>query len=104
VGDRKTDDIDAIAATHAFANQQGLPVKAGEGATYYISGKDRTAFIQTDTDFGTLNLSSMIQKSKTAGQMFSRLVPVGSPSGYWEYRPSKEIRINLILPYPENAL
>jgi hypothetical protein len=52
-GDGKTDDIDAIAAAHAFANQQSLPVKADEGATYYISGKERTAIIQTDTDFGT---------------------------------------------------
>ena len=52
-GDGKTDDIDAIAATHAYANQEGLPVKADDDATYYISGKDRTAVIQTDTDFGT---------------------------------------------------
>jgi hypothetical protein len=52
-GDGKTDDIDAIAGAHAFANQQGLPVKADEGATYYISGKERTAVIRTDTDFGT---------------------------------------------------
>ncbi len=53
MGDGKTDDIDAIAATHAFANQHGLSVIAGEEATYYISGKNRTAVIQTDTDFGT---------------------------------------------------
>lgn len=52
-GDGKTDDMDAIAATHAFANQQNLSVKADEGATYYISGKNRTAVIRTDTDFGT---------------------------------------------------
>lgn len=52
LGDGKTDDIDAIAATHAFANQQGLSVKADERATYYISGKIRTAVIQTSTDFG----------------------------------------------------
>ena len=52
-GDGKTDDIDAIAATHAFANQNGLSVKADEGATYYIGGKNRTAVIMTDTDFGT---------------------------------------------------
>jgi len=53
MGNGKTDDIDAIAATHAFANQQNLPVKADEGATYYIGGKARTAIIRTDTDFGT---------------------------------------------------
>ena len=52
-GDGKTDDIEAIAATHAFANQQGLPVKADEGAIYYIGGKSRTAVIRTDTDFCT---------------------------------------------------
>jgi hypothetical protein len=52
-GDGKTDDIDAIAAAHAFANQHDLPVKADDGATYYIGAKERTAVIQTDTDFGT---------------------------------------------------
>ena len=52
-GDSKTDDIDAISATHAFANQHNLMVKADQGATYYIGGKERTAIIQTDTDFGT---------------------------------------------------
>ncbi len=50
-GDGKTDDMDAIAATHAFANQQGLSVKADDG-TYYIGAKNRTADIRTDTDFG----------------------------------------------------
>jgi hypothetical protein len=52
-GDGKTDDIDAIAAAHAFANQHNLLVKADEGAKYYIGGKERTAVIRTDTDFGT---------------------------------------------------
>ncbi len=52
-GDGRTDDMDAIAAAHAFANQHRLRVKADDGATYYISGKERTAIIRTDTDFGT---------------------------------------------------
>ena len=52
-GNGKTDDIDAIAAAHAFANQNKLLVKADEGATYYIGGKERTVVIRTDTDFGT---------------------------------------------------
>lgn len=51
-GDGKTDDIDAIAATHAFANAHGLSVKADDNATYYIGRKKRTAIIRTDTDFG----------------------------------------------------
>mgnify|MGYP006139981951 CR=1 FL=1 len=45
-GDGKTDDIDAIAATHAVANQYELSVKADKGATYYIGGKERN--YQTD--------------------------------------------------------
>ncbi|MCK3683218.1 hypothetical protein [Maribellus sp. YY47] len=52
VGDGKTDDMEALVATHAFANQEGLGVKADDGATYYIGGKDRTAVIRTSTDFG----------------------------------------------------
>jgi hypothetical protein len=52
-GDGETDDIEAIAAAHAFANQHGLPVRADDGAIYYIGGRDLTAVIRTDTDFGT---------------------------------------------------
>ncbi len=52
-GDGKTDDIEAIAGAHAYANEHSLKVKADDGASYYIGKKDRTAYIQTDTDFGT---------------------------------------------------
>ena len=52
IGDGKTDDINNIAAAHAYANRQGLPVKADNGATYYIGGTARTAIIRTYTDFG----------------------------------------------------
>lgn len=52
-GDGKTDDIDAIAGAHAFANLHGFSVKADDGFNYHIGGKERTAVIQTDTDFAT---------------------------------------------------
>ncbi len=52
-GDGVTDDIDAIVKAHEYANQHGLPVRVDEGATYYIGGKNKTAVIQTDTDFGS---------------------------------------------------
>lgn len=52
-GDGISDDIDAIAATHEFANQHNLEVVADSGATYYIGGKDQTVNILTDTDFGS---------------------------------------------------
>src|SRR5690606_21031360 len=51
-GDGKTDDVIAIAAAHAFANEHGLPVRADRGATYYIGGEDHTVDVRTDTDFG----------------------------------------------------
>jgi len=52
-GDGKTDDIEAIFKAHAHANAHNLPVKAKDGATYYLGGTDRTVVIQTDTDFGS---------------------------------------------------
>lgn len=61
-GDGETDDIDAIIAAHAFANQHSLTVKADKGATYYIGGMDRKAIIQTDTDFG--NAAFIIDDTK----------------------------------------
>lgn len=51
VGDGVADDMPAIAAAHEEANKQKLPVKAKEGAVYYISPKDCTAQIQTSTDW-----------------------------------------------------
>lgn len=52
-GDGETDDMQAIADAHAFANEHGLPVKADDDATYYVGGAAITAVIQTDTDFGS---------------------------------------------------
>ena len=52
-GDGKTDDMEAIAKAHEFANTHGLPVKADGDATYFIGGKDKAVAIQTDTDFGS---------------------------------------------------
>jgi len=52
-GDGVTDDFEAVVAAHAYANEHRRPVRAADGATYYISGKALTATIQTDTDFGS---------------------------------------------------
>ena len=52
VGDGVTDDIEAIIACHEKANESGTPVKAKDGAKYYI-GKSATATVKTDVDFGT---------------------------------------------------
>lgn len=49
VGDGIHDDMPAIAAAHAEANRLDLPVRAREGAVYYISPKAVTATVMTDT-------------------------------------------------------
>lgn len=53
VGDGKNNDIDFIAAAHAFANQHDLKVEADPGFTYYIGGDERPVIVLTDIDFGT---------------------------------------------------
>ena len=52
VGDGKTNDHPAIIKAHEHANSKGLPVKAKEGATYYLGGEENnTAILQTNTDW-----------------------------------------------------
>lgn len=53
VGDGMTDESEAIIACHAEAERLGLPVKTKDGAKYYIGGRDISAHIRTDVDFGT---------------------------------------------------
>ncbi len=52
VGDGVSDDMPAIVAAHDYANENGLPVRAKDGAIYYIGGRDLTAKIKTDVNFG----------------------------------------------------
>ena len=52
-GDGVTDDIAAIAAAHAYANEHGLPVRTDPKATYYIGGAALPAVIRTHTDWET---------------------------------------------------
>ena len=51
-GDGKHDDMPSIVAAHEAANAKGLPVKAKDGATYYIGAGRLTASVRTDTDWG----------------------------------------------------
>jgi hypothetical protein len=78
-GDGKTDDTDIIAATHAFANQQGLKVRADEGAKYYLGRKNRTAVVRTDTDFGTaafiIDDTDVLNRNAPIFQVSSSLQP-----------------------------
>ncbi len=51
-GDGVTDDMPAVAAAHAYANEHDLPVRTAPDARYYIGGRALTAEIATDTDWG----------------------------------------------------
>ena len=63
-GDGVTDDFDAIIKAHEAANEAGLKVRADAGATYYIGAAEKTAQIQTDTDWGDARF--IIDDSKLA--------------------------------------
>ena len=52
-GDGKTDDQAAIVRAHAEANRRNVPVRAGDGKTYYIGPGTAVATVKTDVDFGT---------------------------------------------------
>lgn len=101
-GDGKHDDMDLIAATHAFANQYGLTVKADEGATYYISGKNRTAVIRTDTDLGTATFmidDTDVQNRNAPVFLVSSDLRPFTPEGITSLKRNQE-RIDLSLPGP----
>ena len=53
LGNGTSDDLAFIVATHALANQYGLEVKADDGANYLIGGREMTAIIASNTDFGS---------------------------------------------------
>ena len=101
MGDGTTDDIDAIAAAHAFANRHNLTVQADEGANYYIAG-ERTAVIRTDTDFGT---ASFIIDDRNVQDRLASVFRVASErkplslSGISSLRRNQE-KIDVSLPGP----
>jgi hypothetical protein len=100
MGDGKTDDTDVIAATHAYANLQDLPVKADEGATYYIGGKNRTAVILTDTDFGKADFiidDTDVQNRNAHVFMVSSRLKTFKPEGISSLKKNQE-KINVSLP------
>lgn len=98
-GDGKTDDMDAIAATHAVANQYGFSVKADNKSTYYVGGKERTAIIQTDTDFGTANFiiddRNVQDRNAPVFQVRSDLLPFKPESILSLKRNQRKIDISL---------
>ena len=99
-GDGKTDDLEAIAATHAVANQHNLKVKADEGFTYYIGGKNRTAIVRTDTDFGTaafvIDDTNVQSRGAQVFLVSSSLQPF-KPEGITSLKRNQE-KINVALP------
>lgn len=101
-GDGKTDDIFAISGAHAFANENGLLVKADDGVTYYIGGKKRTAVIKTDTDFGTAAFiidDTEVQNRKAAIFMVGSNLKPFDLEGVASLKRDQE-KINVPLPGP----
>ena len=102
VGDGKADDRPAIIATHAAANKRGLPVRAKDGATYYMGCNGGTAVVRTDVDFGTAKFiidDSHVEKQHIRTPAFS-IVPDVRPfavTGLTQVAKG-QARLNLSLP------
>src|SRR5690554_389217 len=98
-GDGETDDINFIAATHAFANLHGLPVKADNDANYYIGGTSRTAVIRTDTDFGsasfTIDDRNVENRNSSIFLVYSNLKPFNLEGVSSLKRNQKKLDISL---------
>ena len=69
MGNGISDDMIFIVGTHALANRHGLDVKANDGAQYLIEGKEMTATIETNTDFG--NASFIIDDMELENRLIS---------------------------------
>lgn len=81
VGDGVTDDLPAIVAAHAFANENKLHVRTKPDAVYHLGTRNLTAVIQTDTDWNTSRFivddSQGVQsRGQNIFRVTSRLQPV----------------------------
>ena len=101
-GDGMADDIEAIAKAHAFANENGLPVRADDDAIYYIGGRDQTVIIQTDTDFGSARFmidDTAVENIKANIFEVRSMHPEIKPEGITSLK-RKQRRIDVALPGP----
>ncbi len=81
LGDGVADDLPAIVAAHAHANERSLPVRGRPDATYHLGARALTAIIQTDTDWNTsrfiIDDSGEVENHKRPlFEVRSRLAPV----------------------------
>ena len=81
LGDGVADDLPAIVAAHAHANEHGLPVRARADATYHLGARALTAIIQTDTDWNTARFiiddsREVENHRRSLFEVRSRLAPV----------------------------
>ena len=74
VGDGKTDDSEAIRATHIYANEYGHTVVADSRNTYYIGPMEEAIPIKTDVYWGSANF--IIDDSKIKSGNEARKVSV----------------------------
>ena len=101
VGDGKTDDFEAIIKAHEAANKAGLPVRADDGAVYYIGKAGKTAEIQTDTYWGNARFiiddTNVEYRNKNIFNVSSKL-PSNVITAVKTLRKNQE-KLDLALPY-----
>lgn len=106
VGDGITDDLAAIIETHEYANRYGIPVKADEGAVYYIAAVD-TAVIRTDTDWTGASFiidDREVPLDKRYSVVFDIVADKAGYSITDDITPPKKGQENLGIPLPEKSI
>ena len=88
-GDGTTDDRAAIIATHKAANERGAPVRAKDGATYYVKSDDGTAEVKTDVDFGT---AKFVIDDTAVKRYHSNLFAVRPSKGEFSVQGAKSLK------------
>lgn len=74
LGDGVTDDMPAIVACHEYANANSVEVRGSDGANYYIGGRNLTAIIMTDVNWGGAKFTLDDRKLENITQNIFRVV------------------------------
>ena len=97
VGDGVTDDISAIAKCHEEANLRSLPVKARDGAKYYIGGRKCPVTVKTDVDFGT---AEFIIDDRAVENQWYQIFYVPSDNAEFEFTVNDPSSLSEFVPNP----
>lgn len=104
VGDGVTDDFPAMKAAHEAANLKGIPVRAKDGAKYYIAPESGTIDILTDVDFGKAEIIIDDRGCEKGTKPVFQVMPSQESFKVNGVKPLKKGQVNLGVKLPSRSL